>query len=194
MANIIDIRSIDVADIDTNETFAIDTNALVWTHYSKASDSRLNKHPYQVVEYPNFINKLLQNGNMIVTTILNITELCGVVERNEYKIYKAVNHLNPFSIKDYRKLAAARSAYKKEIDTMIMEIESVYDNHVEEVALNEQVIDRYKKDICSNHCDIFDYAVIEYLKQKGIKNYISDDKDFASVDEINLFTTSEASS
>lgn len=190
MANIVDIRTVDIADIDTKEVFAIDTNALVWTHYSKASNPSLNKHPYQVIEYPNFINKLLLNGNVMVTTVLNITELCGVVERNEYRIYKEINNLTSFSIKDFRKLEAERNAYKNEIDTMIMEIKSAYDNQIEIIELNEEVIDKYRRNICNN-CDIFDYAVIEYLKQKGINNYISDDKDFSSIDGINLFTTSE---
>lgn len=40
-------------------------------------------------------------------------------------------------------------------------------------------------------CDTFDYAVIEYLKSIGIINYISDDKDFCTIDGINLYTTYE---
>lgn len=190
MANVIDIRGIDISSINPDEVFAIDTNALLWTHYSQASNPCLNKHPYQVIEYPNFINRLLQNGNKLVTTALNITELFGVVERNEYKIYKAVNSQN-ISIKDFRKLSAERNKYKSEIDTMILEIKSSYDNQIEIVEVDENLLSSFQNNICNNICDVFDYAVIEYLKKQNIINYISDDKDFLSIDGISLYTTYE---
>lgn len=190
MANVIDIRGIDISSINPDEVFAIDTNALLWTHYSQASNPCLNKHPYQVIEYPNFINRLLQNGNKLVTTALNITELFGVVERNEYKIYKAVNSQN-ISIKDFRKLSAERNKYKSEIDTMILEIKSSYDNQIEIVEVDENLLSSFQNNICNNICDVFDYAVIEYLKKQNVINYISDDKDFLSIAGISLYTTYE---
>ena len=191
MANVVDIRNVDIADIDNSEVFAIDTNALIWTHYSKASNPNLNKHSYQVVEYPNFISKLLQNGNRLVTTTLNISELCGVVERNEYKIYKIINSQHNLKLKDFRKLLPERANYKIELDNMIMEINTVYDNQIEIIEIGTEVITDFQNNITSNTCDLFDYTVIEYLKKTGVKNYISDDKDFISVRDINLYTTYE---
>lgn len=40
-------------------------------------------------------------------------------------------------------------------------------------------------------CDIADYTVIEYMKSLGITNFISDDKDFTTVNGITLYTTYE---
>lgn len=190
MANIIDIRGIDISSVSTDDVFALDTNTLLWTHYSKASNPNLNKHPYQVIEYPNFINKLIQNGNKLVTTFLNITELLGVVERNEYKIYRAVNNQN-ISKKDFRNLPSERSNYKTEIDNMILEIKSSYDNKIEIIDIDENLINSFQNNICNNSCDVFDFAIIEYLKKQNIVNYISDDKDFLSIDGISLYTTYE---
>jgi len=191
MANIIDIRNVNISDISKNEIFAVDTNALFWTHYSKASSPYINKHPYQVIEYPNFISQLIGNGNKIVTTTLNITELCNVTERNEYNIYKATNNVKQLSLKDFRRLQAERSNYKSEIDTMIFEIKTVYDNQIEVIEINDDIINLYKNELCQNSCDVFDYIAIEHLKKIGINNYITDDKDFSSVSGINLYTTSE---
>ncbi len=191
MANIIDIRNVDIGTIDQEKIFAIDTNALIWTHYSKASDPNLNKHPYQVIEYPNFISKLLQNGNKILTTTLNISELCGVVEKNEYRLYKAINGQANLKFKDFRNIAVERTNYKTELDTMIMEIKAAYNDQIEIVEIDENIISNFQSDICSNRCDVFDYAVIKYLKGIGVTDYISDDKDFETIDGINLYTTYE---
>lgn len=192
MAHIIDIKNIDINNIDSKRVFAIDTNVLIWTHYSKASDPNLNKHPYQVVEYPNFIVKLLQNGNRLVTTSLNITELCNVVEKNEYKLYKIINGQR-IGVKDFRRIADQRSNYKAEIDTMILEIKSLYDNPIKSIDINESMIANFRENVCRNRCDIFDYAAIEYLKSVGVTDYISDDKDFETIEGINLYTTYEES-
>lgn len=190
-ASIIDIKSVDINSIDKNEVFAIDTNVLVWTHYSKASDPSLNRHPYQVIEYPNFVARLLNNGNKLITTVLNITELCGVIEKNQYRIYKAANSCGTLKFKDYRNNASERAIYKNEINNMIMEIKGAYDNQIEIIDITEEKVNAFMSNICNSKCDIFDYVVIEYLKSIGVNNYISDDKDFSSVDGIKLFTTYE---
>lgn len=184
-----DIRSVDITKIDTAQVFGIDTNVLVWTHYSNASSSLLYKHPYQVVEYPNFVGKLLSNGNKIVTTTLNITELISVVEKNQYKIYSALNKSQKISFKDYRKNLDERQKYKDELDNMIMEIKSSYDDQIEVIDITDKSIEDFKKSIMTMQCDIFDFCIIGYLKSIGITNYISDDKDFLSIDGIKLFST-----
>ena len=188
MANTVDIRGFDISTLSKDEVFAVDTNALIWTHYSKASNPKLKNHSYQVIDYPNFIAQLLGNGNKILTTTLNITELCGVVERNEWNIYKAVN--GKIGLKDYRKLHAERIAYQREIDTMLKQIKLSYNNQLEVVRVDEAIIEKFKNNICANSCDIFDFAIIEHLKAIGVKNYISDDKDYSTIDNIILYTTS----
>lgn len=40
-ANVIDINQVDVSKIAKDEVFAIDTNVLIWTHYSKASNAKI---------------------------------------------------------------------------------------------------------------------------------------------------------
>lgn len=188
-ANLVDIKGIDITKIPENEVFAIDTNVLIWTHYSKASNPNLRTHPYQVIEYPNFVAKLLVNGNKIITTNLNITELVNVVEKNQYRIYKAINNQKSLKFKDYRNIVAERQEYKKEIDAMMLEIKAIYGSQVEIIEISDEKIQEFQKNIYNNKCDVFDYIIINYLKEKGIKNYISDDKDFLTIEDINLYST-----
>ena len=95
------------------------------------------------------------------------------------------------SFKDFRKIQTERMHYKNEIDTMIMEIKAAYDNQIEIINVSDEIIENYKKELCQNNCDVFDFIAIEHLKKLGIHNYITDDKDFTTVSDINLYTTSE---
>lgn len=185
-SNEYNIDTLDVSKIDTKDIFAIDTNVLYWTHYSKASDPNLRAHPYQVTKYPNFVEKLLENGNTLVTTIFNITELMHVVENSEFKIYKAINTTR-IKKKDFRNMEAERIKYKNEIETMILQINSSYEGQIRVIDIKEEDINNFVADITNNSCDVFDYVVIEHLKAMGINNFITDDKDFKSIDGINVY-------
>lgn len=143
-ATLCDIKNLDFALINQDDVFAIDTNVLLWTHYSKASNPHLKTHPYQVTEYPNFIAKLLANE---------------------------------------------RLSYRNEIDHILNEIKSSYNDQIEVIEITKENLESFCQEIDQTKCDIFDYIVIEYLKSINIINYISDDKDFLDVDGINLYTT-----
>lgn len=184
-----DIKTVDITSISKDEVFAIDTNVLLWTHYAKASDPNLNRHPYQVFEYPDFVANLLQNKNKLVTTTLNISELIAVVEKSEYKIYKTTHSCNGIKFKDFRKINSARSSYKNEINTMMAEIRASYNDQIEVIEVTRERLEEFNKNIEQTQCDVFDYLIIEYLKSIGVTNYISDDKDFMSVEDIQLFST-----
>lgn len=186
-SNIIDINNIDIATIDKSELFALDTNVLYWIHYSQASDPSLRVLPYQVSKYPDFVSDLLDNGNCLITTVLNISELIHVVENSEHKIYKAMNHSN-IKKKDFRKLLSERSKYKKELETIMLQLKETYEDQIKIVDIREEYINNYINNIENNSCDIFDYLIIDKLKKEGINNFITDDKDFITIDGINLFT------
>ncbi|MHC6178545.1 hypothetical protein ACYUJ6_01545 [Clostridium sp. JNZ X4-2] len=186
-SNEYNIDTLDVSKIDTKDIFALDTNVLYWTHYSKASDPNLKVHPYQVTKYPNFVEKLLENGNTLVTTIFNITELIHVVENSEFKIYKAINNTKHIKKKDFRNMEEERIKYKNEIKTILLQINSSYEGQIKVIDLNEDDINNFVENITNNSCDVFDYVVIEHLKDMGISNFITDDKDFKSIDGINVY-------
>lgn len=187
---ICDIDKIDINSIDKSEIFALDTNILFWTHYSQASDPKLKALPYQVTKYPNFISDLLENGNTLVTTVLNIRELAHVVENSELRIYNAINGCK-VKKKDYRKLETERLHFKSEMNTIMLQLKETYGEQIRIVEITDETVKQYINNIDNNSCDIFDYIVINKLKEEGIVNFITDDKDFLTIDDINLYTTSE---
>ncbi|WP_310602610.1 PIN domain-containing protein [Anaerosporobacter sp.] len=188
-SKIFDIGKVDINLIDKNEIFALDTNILYWTHYSQASDPNLRALPYQVTKYPNFISDLLENGNTLVTTVLNISELAHVVENSELRIYNVLNGCK-VKKKEFRKMISERLHLKKEMKTIMLQLNETYGNQIRVIEISEESVNQYIDNIDNNACDIFDYIVINKLKKEGIVNFITDDKDFLTINDINLYTTS----
>ncbi len=185
-----DIRTIDVQNINKEQIFALDTNILYWIHYSKASAPNLRARAYQVSEYSNFIEKLLENGNRLVTTVLNISELAHVVENSEFRLYNALNGIK-LKKKEFRNLSEKRHDYQNEMKTIMLQLRETYKEQIQVIKIDEEIISEFVNQIGENSCDIFDYVIIERLKEKKITNFVSDDKDFIKIDGINLYTTSE---
>lgn len=196
MANVIDIRSIDVSRINSNIAFALDTNILLWIYYTHIGHPALNRFvsEYQLDLYPSFIYDLIANGNTLYTTTLNISELCSVIERNEFEIFKYNCGNRNYGFKRYRKLLNERTNYKNLLDQVLNTVHLEFLGRIEVIEISTDFAHHFTSEMPTMLCDTFDFAVIEHLKSVGISNYISDDKDFISINNINLYTTYDESS
>lgn len=153
MAKIIDIRTVDIDSISPNEIFAIDTNVLLWSCYNNISHKALNEYvsEYQTEFYPNFIQNLVENGNKLCTTNLNISELCSLIERNEFEIYKYRTRKRFFKKKKYRKIERERRRYKRKLDLTLDELHKTYISRVEVVVIPANYDSIFSQEI-SKHC------------------------------------------
>lgn len=188
MALIKDIRFIEDYNIPVQETIVVDTNILLF-HYNRATQVDEMNQTYQAYWYPRFLKKLIENKNRLLTTYLNLAEFCSVVERNEFKIYNSnLSRRNRLNLKEFRDLAHERDIYTSNIKHGLLEIKQYIDD-VYEITHDYSVVNSFVQALPETHCDIADYTVIEYMKSLGITNFISDDKDFTTVNEITLYTT-----
>lgn len=194
MANVHNIRNIDTRNFNTNYKFVVDTNVLLWLYYPGISNPLFNENPRRYRVYTEFINTLKESKCQLYTTTLNIAEFCSVVEKKEYKIFLAANgyydvnsNENIPNIKQFRKSQREREYYDSIINSSLDVLNKSF-NGVKAIDLTTTLIDNFSQNILNTLCDPFDYAVIEYLKSIGITNYISDDKDFCTVDGIDLYT------
>lgn len=132
---------------------------------------------------------MIENKNRLLTTYLNLAEFCSVVERNEFKIYNSnLSRRNRLNLKEFRDLAYERDIYTSNIKHGLLEIKQYIDD-VYEITHDYSVVNSFVQALPETHCDIADYTVIEYMKSLGITNFISDDKDFTTVNGITLYTT-----
>lgn len=189
MALIKDIRFLTAEEIPRNEYIAVDTNILLFKFYSRLSQTMRNNSRYQIIYYPNFIDTLLENGNKLFTTYLNLAEFCSVVERNECRIYnRGLADNDKLDFKEYRNLETQRVSNCEILQGDTEEI-VVNMNRIFTIVHDSNVVNSFLQSFVNTPCDIADYTVIEYMKSLGITNFISDDKDFTTVDGITLYTT-----
>lgn len=182
LANVYDLRKIDVNKIPEHTKFAIDTNVLYWMHYSRCSTTG-----YQIVNYPQFISDLMSRHASFVTTSCNISELLSLVERKEYEIYRASNVVK--NIKEFRKIKSERINVQQELEIIMMQIESMYS--IQDFNLDFSLLSKFVDDFTNNRCDTNDYSILTYLKDAGVNNVISDDGDFITYSGINVYTANE---
>lgn len=99
------ISEIDLESISSEEKFFIDANVLLAVHFGLQNCSE-----EKISRYSNFILRLLNKGNKVCVSTLNLQELCHSVENNEFQQYKRVNRKNDraFAKKKYRDLKEER--------------------------------------------------------------------------------------
>lgn len=180
---VLDIKKIDDTFKETN--FFIDTNVLYWISYSKYDffNGRARK---QAKPYLEFIDKLLDDNASFFTSIYNISELLHIIEKHEFEIYQKTNPGLIDNIKDFRKLTS-RKYVKNELLTAIANIKGQCT--VLEYPFFLDDLEEFIDTSDTHRCDNYDFITIKNCIKQGMLNIISDDGDFASINEINLFTS-----
>ena len=199
MATIVDIRELDFNIIPNNEIFGVYTYIFIWMYYQdiihhaeQFGEENDDDVSYQLRIYPSFIKKLYKSGNKLCTTVINLNEFCSVIERKQFNLYKESTHNWRLKLKSFRDIAEERELYQRRVKQCFRRLHK----HYSEIFNIKQTINgtyAFVNRIPFMKCDIADYTVIEYMKSLGITNFISDDKDFTTVDGITLYTTYEDS-
>ena len=69
----------------------------------------------------------------------------------------------------------------------MLQLTETYGEQIKVIEITEKDVAEYINNIANNACDIFDFIIISKLKRMGIVNYITDDKDFLTIDGINVY-------
>lgn len=170
--NIININNFDISKLGKEAVLAIDTNALLWTFYSRTTYTK----SYQKSVYANFISKLIANGNTIIIGTYNLNEMFHVIEKNEFDIYKQANNIR-IRLKDFRAISSERIKIKQEIELIYKQIIQI--PNVKIIGSNADIvelkafIDKYD----AHNCDFFDFWLIKYCNENNC-SILTDDCDF----------------
>lgn len=172
--NLLDLRNLIQKPIDDSIVFALDTNVLLWTFYSRSSATKA----YQKTTYPDFITNVISNGNSIVVTAFNLNEMFHVIEKNEYDIYeKSIK--NHISIKKYRKIIVERAKVKKEINLIYKQLIAIPNMKIIASIADISNLNMFTKNYDIHNCDFFDFTLIDYCNRNKI-SIITDDSDFCN--------------
>ena len=179
---IIDIKTI--GNTFSNTEFFIDTNVLYWYSYSKYE---LFNDPVkrQAQPYLDFLESLIENDNLIFTSIYNLSELLHIIEKHEFEIFQETNTGKRLNIKDFRKITS-REGVKSELLTALENTKDLCS--IMEYPFYLSDLEEFINTSDTHRCDNYDYIIIKNCIEQGKLNVISDDSDFVSMPGINLYT------
>lgn len=176
------ISEIDLDDISSEEVFFVDTNVLLVVHFGSQRWSE-----EKIACYSNFILGLLNKGNKVCISALNLQELFHSVENNEFKQYRRVNHNNDgnFTKKMYRAIEEERQRLAEDLKNKHLEISEQYS--VVSGNVSNEMIKNFLEDYKNHFYDPIDFITVRY-NTNGVINFITDDSDFKKDPDIVVYT------
>lgn len=154
--------------------FALDTHILLWSFYSRCSITRA----YQKTVYPEFIQRLITNGNRLIVTTLNINEMFHFIEKNECDIYNHLHGKN-LSVKRFRKLDDQRLMVQSESRLILKQLSNIPCVVIEPLTIDHPTIESFLSEFTSHKCDFFDYYLLAYCNRNHYA-IITDDADYVN--------------
>jgi hypothetical protein len=181
----------DIVDIQndtprTSDIFLVDTNVWLWQTYRNAN---FTAKAYQLNNYPNYVIKALRQGATLSYSVLTLAELASVIERIERDIYNQNNGSNLKS-KDYR------HNYPNERTKVVAEVQLAW-NQVDQIAIsadltiNDEIAKAALIRFETQAVDGYDLLILEAISRAGAGQVqvITDDMDYATVPNIQVFTS-----
>jgi hypothetical protein len=182
-ADVIDIRNDSPRKSDI---FLVDTNVWLWQTYTNASATAL---AYQLNNYPNYLAQALGIEATLSYSVLTLAELASVIERIELDIYNRNNGLS-LKIKEYR------HNYHTERANVVAEVQSAW-SQVEAIAIsadltiNDDIARAALNRFQAQAIEGYDLLILEAISRAGTGQIqvITDDMDYATVPNIQVFTS-----
>jgi predicted nucleic acid-binding protein len=179
-ANVIDIR---IDSPKASDVFLIDSNVWYWMTYPNASQSAI---PYQLSDYPDYINRALISGSRLYWSGLSLAELSHLIERTERQIYERIN--GSIKTKEYRhNLASDRARIVLEIQASWGQVKSLAAPLA--LSIDEATTDRALNRLQTQLVDGYDLFILETMAKHGVIQIITDDGDFSTITGIQIFTS-----
>jgi predicted nucleic acid-binding protein len=184
MANLINIRK---HIPDGRDRYFVDSNVWFWLTYAASNEISTPNAPlrYQTQSYPEYIEKVLDEGARLYHCPLTLSELSSIIERTELDIYRLKKSLPRITKKEFRNIAECRARVVKQISLAWSTISQM--SECLNITLNEDLADGAIKVMGETLLDPYDAFYIDSMSIYDIKNIITDDSDFISTD-ISVFT------
>jgi len=175
---------------ESSDRYFIDTNVWYWFTYCGSNQfAEENSRRYQLIQYPRFIEKILEVGAKIITCPLVYTELANLIERNEYNEYLSIKQLEPnqFSRKQFRENKSSREKVLNEIHTAWSTICSIAPDCLE-LRLDLHTANAAHTFMSQSMLDPYDAIFIHFLNSHNINMLLTDDGDMMTTNIEQIFT------
>ena len=184
MANLIKLRD---HTIHHTDKIFVDTNVWFWFTYAASNEIETENQPlrYQTLNYPEFLEKILDTGASLFHSPLTLAELSNVIDRTEKEIHNVRNQKD-LTRKEFRNNLACRERVINEIEIAWRAINDISSSI--DVNLNHEFSDSALKIYSQCTLDPYDSFYVKMMRDYGINSILTDDKDFLSVQGINVLT------
>lgn len=165
-----------------SDKFLVDSNVLIWIAYSRGSSG------YQTIKYPPYVKKVKRVGSDLMYCPLSLSELAHTIEKTECEIFKRTNpSFGNLSPKEFRH---NRPAQRFQVVDEIEAAWGIVKNWAVplDITLNESETDIALTQLKENPIDGYDAFILNTMKKAGINQVITDDGDYATVKDIQVFT------
>lgn len=174
----------------SSDKFLVDTNAWFWLLYPRAASGSNPPKSYQIRYYPSYLNGTRRAKSTLYRTILTLSELSHLVEKNELDIFNQAQftaNLPQVGLKEYRyNYSIEHASVVNRTKVMWLRLKSYSTNM--DVLLNDALADAALQRLDTQLLDGYDLFMLETAIKFGLTNVITDDADFASVPDITVFT------
>lgn len=163
------------------DAFLVDTNVWFWLTYPSAPSAG----PSQTSDYPTYLNAALKNGATTHHSGLSLAELAHTIERAEREIY--CQYVAAIQAKEYRhnepteraRIVSAIAVAWGQVTSLATPLSVNIDDSITNAAL---------KRLQTERVDGYDLFILESMKIHGVRQVITDDGDFCTVPDIQVFT------
>lgn len=184
-AEVVDIR---YDSPNANDAFLVDSNVWYWLTYTRASQSNRPPLPYQVKDYPTYIQRVLSADARLLRCGLSLAELAHRIEATEREIYQqAKQPANEVRSKEFRhnchseriNVVCEVGAAWGQVKRMAQPIDLLVDEFTTNSAMSK---------LSCRSVDGYDLFILEAMNKAGLLQIITDDGDFATVPSLRVFT------
>ena len=185
MAKIINLKSHDPVK---GEKIFVDTNVWYWFTYVSSKQMAVVEKPipYQMNDYPDFIERALNNGAELYHCPLTLAELANNIEHAEFTYYKTYID-NNVRKKEFRKLNPERKTVVSEIEVAWSTICSI--SSLLNTELSAKTTTGAISLLASTTLDTYDCFYSQLMRDNSIDIIITDDGDFKSLPATCVYTS-----
>lgn len=183
-ARIIDIRH-DLPQAEDH--LLLDTNVCLWLAWARSSEGHGAAKPYQLQQYPQYIQRALRAKTTLYHSAISYAEIAHHIERSEYQL--AAHRHRALTRKEFRQ-QKGREQVVRDIRTvwnLIRRISSIIPTPMD--ALATQHVQQLLQALPLGPFDLF---LVYALREAGLTGIITDDSDFAYVEDLTVYTSNLA--
>lgn len=210
-ANIVDIRE-DINSPRSNDNFLVDSNVWIWVCYHRIHNSQRGPRWYQKKYYPSYIEQAIEQDASLFHCELSLSELANRIENTELELfcseYSTIEHSKISEKEKLRQFVAnADNQWRKRLKffrhncpLMRSEVVKQIRNSWSQVQLASDSLQTQLCEPFANNAlcelqnrgvDAYDLLLIQGAIDKNVRKVITDDKDFVTVEGIEVYTANK---